>query len=105
MNLQIDANANRLPFLDNLRSLMVALVLVFHAGASYTSAASFWPFHESRSSGLIDIYMFLGDVFFMSILFFVAGYFTVPSVTRFTKRTGLSRCWTEYGRRCGTIPD
>lgn len=86
MNLQIDANVNRLPFLDNLRSLMVVLVLVFHAGASYSSAAPFWPFHESRSSRLIDLYMFLGDVFFMSILFFVAGYFSLPSV----KKRGIS---------------
>jgi glucans biosynthesis protein C len=79
MNRQINANENRLPFLDNLRALMVVLVLIFHAGASYCSVVDFWPFHESNTSQLIDIFMFLSDTFMMSILFFIAGYFAVPS--------------------------
>lgn len=70
--------ANRLPFFDNLRFLMVLLVLIFHAAASYGSVA-FWPFHEANPSRLIDLFMFLCDVFTMATLFFIAGYFALPS--------------------------
>ncbi len=70
---------NRIIFLDNIRSLMVILVLVFHAGAAYSSAVDFWPYQESTTSGLVDFYMLLCDVFMMSNLFFIAGYFALPS--------------------------
>ncbi len=73
---------NRIFFLDNIRGLMVILVLIFHAGAAYSSAVDFWPFHENSSSGLVDFYMLLGDVFMMSNLFFIAGFFAVPSYTK-----------------------
>lgn len=79
MDIQSGADTRRLPFLDHLRSLMVVLVLIFHAGASYASAVDFWPFHDANTSGLIDFYMFLGDVFLMGTLFFIAGFFAPPS--------------------------
>ena len=60
---------NRFVFLDNLRTLMVLLVLVFHSGASYGSAVDFWPFHEANPNGIIDLFMFLLDMFMMVILF------------------------------------
>jgi glucan biosynthesis protein C len=82
MDQKIDTQENRLMFLDNLRSLMVVLVLIFHAGASYSSAVDFWPFHESDTSQFIDIFLFLSDVFMMSILFFIAGYFALPSLMK-----------------------
>ena len=74
-----NAPAYRLPFFDNVRSLMVVLVLIFHAGASYSSAVDFWPFHEASTSLPIDLFLLLGDVFMMAILFFIAGYFALPS--------------------------
>ena len=75
-------NINRLAFLDNLRTLMVLLVLIFHSGASYGSAVEFWPFHEENPSKIIDLFMFLLDTFMMSILFFIAGYFALPSLQK-----------------------
>ena len=82
MKRQIDTNTGRLLFLDNLRWLMVVLVLIFHSGASYSSAVDFWPFHETDTNQLIDIFLFLSDVFMMSILFFIAGYFAMPSLMK-----------------------
>lgn len=75
-------NTNRLAFLDNLRTLMVLLVLIFHSGASYSSAVDFWPFHEENPSKIIDLFMLLLDMFMMSILFFIAGYFALPSLQK-----------------------
>ncbi|MDR2784238.1 MAG: acyltransferase family protein [Treponema sp.] len=71
-------NSDRIVFLDNIRSLIIILVLIFHSGASYGTGVEFWPFHDNNPSGVIDFFMFLCDVFFMAILFFIAGYF-VPA--------------------------
>jgi len=84
-------DTQRQPFLDNLRTLMVLLVLIFHSGAGYGSAVSFWPFHEENPSRTIDLLMLLMDMFMMSILFFIAGYFTLPSLTKHGTRLFLLR--------------
>jgi hypothetical protein len=77
-----DPSQSHLVFFDNLRSLMVLLVLVFHAGASYGAFPPFWPFREAETNELITHIMPLLEVFMMSILFFVAGYFALPSLQR-----------------------
>jgi glucan biosynthesis protein C len=77
-----DTISKRLVFLDNLRWLMVLLVLVFHSGSSYGTMVAFWPFHEADPSELLDHIMPLFDVFMMSILFFIAGYFALPSLQK-----------------------
>jgi heme/copper-type cytochrome/quinol oxidase subunit 2 len=61
---------------------MVLLVLVFHSGASYGSAVDFWPFHDRDPSKVIDLFMFVLDVFMMAVFFFVAGYFSLPSIRK-----------------------
>ena len=82
MKQKINAPQNRLAFFDNLRYLMVLLVLVFHSGASYGSLIAFWPYHDPNPSEFIDHIMPLFDVFMMSILFFIAGYFALPSLQK-----------------------
>jgi peptidoglycan/LPS O-acetylase OafA/YrhL len=72
----------RIVFFDNLRTLVVLLVLVFHAGASYGSIVAFWPYHDPNPSALIDHTLPLIDVFMMSILFFISGYFCLASLQR-----------------------
>jgi peptidoglycan/LPS O-acetylase OafA/YrhL len=90
-------NSNRIAFLDNIRSLIIVLVLIFHSGASYGSGVEFWPFHENNPSGIIDFFMFIGDVFFMAIMFFIAGYFVLPD---FLKK-GLCRFLKDKLKRLG----
>jgi glucans biosynthesis protein C len=77
-----NAHNERVPFLDNLRTLMVFLVLVFHSAASYGSAVEFWPFHDSDPSRMLDLVLFILDVFMMVVLFFIAGYFALPSLLK-----------------------
>jgi len=76
------ASPNRLIFFDNLRYLMVLLVLIFHSGAGYGSMVAFWPYHDPNPTEFVDIIMLLFDVFMMSILFFIAGYFALPSLQK-----------------------
>jgi len=70
-----------LDFLDHVRYSIVLLVVVYHAVAPYTTTAPHWPVHDS-SSVFGDITRQVLDVFIMPILFFVAGYFTLPSLQR-----------------------
>jgi len=82
MKQKIHASQNRLIFFDNLRYLMVLLVLVFHSGASYGSMVALWPYHDPNPTEFVDIIMMIFDVFMMSILFFIAGYFCLPSLQK-----------------------
>ena len=71
----------RVAFLDNIRYLMVLLVLVYHSVAAYATVAPHWLIHDT-SLFAADIIRELLDVFMMPVLFFVAGYFTVPSLEK-----------------------
>jgi glucan biosynthesis protein C len=71
----------RVIFMDNLRYLMVVLVIVYHAVAAYAIVAPHWTVHDT-SMFAADIVRELFDVFMMPILFFAAGYFTLPSLAK-----------------------
>jgi len=72
----------RLVFFDNLRTLMILLVLIFHSAASYSPMVGFWPFRDANPTEFLDILMIPLDVFMMPILFSIAGYFALPSLRR-----------------------
>lgn len=75
----------RLLFFDNLRAIMVIIVIIFHAAAAYCLQVPFWPFHDSSivaEQGLLDIMMMFIDVFNMPIFFFIAGFFFLPNIQR-----------------------
>jgi len=82
MEQKTHTSPDRLIFFDNLRFLMVLLVLIFHSGASYGSMVAFWPYHDQKPTEFVDIIMLLFDVFMMSILFFITGYFALPSLQK-----------------------
>lgn len=77
----VSSNSPRLVFMDNLRYLMVLLVVVFHSVGAYAVIASHWPVHDSTALAATVIREFL-DVFLMPVLFFAAGYFALPSLLR-----------------------
>jgi glucans biosynthesis protein C len=68
-------------FMDNLRYLMVVLVVVYHSVAAYAIVAPHWAIHDT-SSLAADVIRELLDVFIMSVLFFAAGYFALPSLEK-----------------------
>ncbi len=67
-------------FFDNVRSLTVLLVVMFHAGISYSNVVPWWYVVDSSRSLLFDVFTAILAVFMMPILFFVAGYFALPSL-------------------------
>jgi glucan biosynthesis protein C len=71
----------RVAFLDNLRYLMVVLVIVYHSVAAYAIVAPHWIVHDTNTFAA-DIIRELFDVFMMPVLFFAAGYFALPSLEK-----------------------
>jgi len=71
----------RLPFMDNVRSMMIVLVVLYHAVAAFATVAPHWPLHDT-STLAADVIRELLDVFIMPALFFAAGYFALPSLRK-----------------------
>jgi fucose 4-O-acetylase-like acetyltransferase len=73
------ASGTRLEFIDNLRWLMIVLVVSMHAAVTYSHLGS-WYFMEDPKPGLgwtvvFATYQTFLQAFFMGLLFFIAGYF------------------------------
>ncbi|HEV3326996.1 MAG TPA: acyltransferase family protein [Puia sp.] len=71
--------AIRLVFIDNLRWVMIMLVLSMHAAVTYSSRGG-WYYKEPANLSRVEILSFVTyqaflQSFFMGLLFFVAGYF------------------------------
>ena len=82
------ADKPRMYFIDNLRGMMIILVVMIHINVTYSGIGG-WYYVE-QDSGRLDIFskvfcglfgMFL-QAFFMGILFFIAGYFVPGSFDR-----------------------
>jgi peptidoglycan/LPS O-acetylase OafA/YrhL len=95
---QKSETTNRLVFFDNLRYLMILLVLIFHSGASYGSMVAFWPFHDANPTELIDIIMILFDVFMMTILFLTVLALKRENAPRVSDPSWISYTGYNYGR-------
>lgn len=72
----------RLYFLDNLRSFLILLVVMIHAGLVYTPGLEHaWSVKDVTGSndliGLLGLYI---DIFVMFTMFFIAGYFVPGSL-------------------------
>jgi peptidoglycan/LPS O-acetylase OafA/YrhL len=65
----------RIQFLDNLRTLMIFLVVLLHAGMTYMDGFdAFWIVSDPgkiNALGLINMYI---DIFVMFTIFFISGY-------------------------------
>ena len=79
-------SATRLLFVDNIRWTMVILVLTMHATDTYSPFGN-WYYTDRADSSLgtlvfFAIYQSFLQAFFMGLLFFVSGYFTMQAWER-----------------------
>jgi len=75
--------SNRLYFLDNLRAFVVILVIVLHGSMTYMAyAPTWWYVVDPNNSVIFTQLVLLLDVPIMPILFFLAGYFALPSLQK-----------------------
>lgn len=79
------AGRGRWYFLDSLRTVIILLVVLYHAGGIYESAgtwASFWLVDDPSTSEVLGIFLIMLDAFMMPVLFFVSGYLTPHALER-----------------------
>jgi glucan biosynthesis protein C len=73
---------DRLYFFDNLRSFIILLVLVYHAAMSYMVNGPKWFYViDTQNSFFYTIFVMVNDVFVMPMMFFIAGFFAIRSLT------------------------
>ncbi|MFC1976037.1 acyltransferase family protein, partial [Chloroflexota bacterium] len=66
---------NRIYFLDNLRTIIILLVVLYHAGGVYSFIfASFWIVADPATSDLVGILNVVLDICVMPTIFFISGY-------------------------------
>ena len=82
MNTQ-SKTAERLYIMDDLRALIILLVVVFHVSVGFMDKVPQWWYAISpqRSTGY-TLLVIIADVFMMPVMFFIAGYFTRNSLQR-----------------------
>lgn len=78
----MDRENERIFFFDNVRYLLVFLVVIFHMTCSYSHYSTWWAVNDDNSIFFDYIFRFL-NVFLMPALFFIAGYFALPSLHRY----------------------
>jgi glucan biosynthesis protein C len=74
---------NRILFIDNLRILLIVLVILVHLAITYGAPVGDWYYQESKA-GMIEsiLYIFfiaVSQSFFMGFFFLISGYFTPES--------------------------
>jgi fucose 4-O-acetylase-like acetyltransferase len=73
----------RLPGFDALRFWMIVCVVCLHGAMSYMLyAPGYWYVKNPEGSGIFTMLVVLLDAFPMSALFFLSGYFALPSYNK-----------------------
>lgn len=79
MQMDHKISANRIGFFDTIRYLMVLLVVVLHSACAYSNNTQWWTVNDANSN-FFDYLLDVLGVFLMPVLFFIAGYFALPSL-------------------------
>jgi peptidoglycan/LPS O-acetylase OafA/YrhL len=74
---------NRIHWMDNLRTITILLVVLYHVGGVYESAGLwgwFWIVDDPDTITWVGIVGIMFDIMVMPIMFFIAGYLTPASL-------------------------
>jgi len=74
---------NRVHWLDNLRTIIILLVVLYHVGGVYESAGLwgwFWIVDDPNTITWVGIVGIMFDIMVMPIMFFISGYLTPASL-------------------------
>jgi glucan biosynthesis protein C len=90
----------RLLFVDNLRILLIILVIIFHVAITY-GAIGLWYYHEGPPDRftffLLSTFVVVIQSFFMGFYFLISGYFTLGSYNRKGSRVFLKERFIRLG--------
>lgn len=74
---------NRIHWMDNLRTIIIFIVVLYHVGGVYEAAglwSGFWLVDDPATITWVGIVGIVFDIFIMPTMFFVSGYLTPPSL-------------------------
>ena len=77
------SGGNRIYFLDNLRTVIIFLVILYHAGGFYEAAGiydSWWIVDDPATNNVSGILNIILGIFVMPTLFYISGYLTPASL-------------------------
>jgi fucose 4-O-acetylase-like acetyltransferase len=77
------ARGNRIHWMDNLRTMMILLVVLYHVGGVYEAAGLwgwFWIVDDPDTITWVGIVGIMFDVMMMAIIFFISGYLAPASL-------------------------
>jgi peptidoglycan/LPS O-acetylase OafA/YrhL len=80
---KITANPKRIYWMDNLRTIIILFVVLYHVGGVYEAAglwASFWIVDDPATISWVGIVGIVFDIFVMPTLFLISGYLTPASL-------------------------
>lgn len=80
-------NTARIHWIDNLRTVTIFLVVLYHVGGVYEAAglwASFWIVDDPNTITWVGILGILFDIMVMPTMFFIAGYLVPQSLQKGT---------------------
>ena len=83
------AHGNRILWMDNLRTVIILLVVLYHIGGVYESAGLwgwFWIVDDPDTMNWVGIMGIIFDILVMPTMFFIAGYLVPESLIN---KTGL----------------
>lgn len=74
------------------------MIVVLHSAISFSNFAPWWSVKEANDISIFfDVILLILDVFPMPILFFIAGYFAIPSYRKNGQRIFLKRKFRRLG--------
>ncbi|MCR5175261.1 MAG: acyltransferase family protein [Anaerovibrio sp.] len=81
--MSFSAAAKRLFFLDNLKAFIVCLMIIFHGAMAYMAygPAGWYVSDPAEPQMSLTIFIIWADAFIVPIMFFVAGYFAINSLS------------------------
>ena len=99
--MQSTSTPSRFAWVDNLRTLMIVLVVNMHACVTYSHVGSWYRMEGAEPAMPVKIAFIFWQghlqAFFMGLLFFLAGFFAQHSLERRGTRSFLQERWRRLG--------
>lgn len=73
---------SRLAFIDNMRILMITMVIAHHAGQPYGPTGGFWPIDDARHAPILGPFFTVNAAFGMGLFFLISAAFLPAAYDR-----------------------
>lgn len=93
------AAGSRIAFIDNLKVVLIIMVIAHHAGQAYGPTGGRWPFMYPEKAAILGTFFYVNASFFMGLFFLISAYF----LPRSYDRKGAARFMKERLVRFGSV--